>query len=145
MSGIEILGAVAAAIQLAETGLKIVKLISSLPSHVEGAPTWIKRRQAQIQHLVEIARIIQSSSALQTSLVQSLLESCSREAKELEAILADLVIDPAMGTFARYWKAAGSVRKEKRIAAICDRLEEEKSAITLCIVSISSSVQSYAL
>lgn len=58
MSGIEILGAVAAAIQLTETGLKIVKLISSLPSHIEGAPSRIKRRKAQIQHLVEIARII---------------------------------------------------------------------------------------
>ena len=140
MSGLEVLGAVAAAIQLAEIGLRVVKLISTLPSRIKDVPSWVQRRQVQVKHLVEIALSIQSSPALQTDLIQSLLERCSREVENLATILAELVIDPGASTLARYWKAAGGVRKEKHIAAICDKLEEEKSAITLCIVSINSSV-----
>ena len=141
MSGLDVLGAVAAAAQLAATGLEIVKLISSLNSHVKDAPSWIKGRKTQIQHLVDIAGAIQNSPVLQTDLIQSLLESCNREARDLENVLTELDISPTAGILVRYWKAVGGMKKERRIAALCDRIEEEKSALTLCIVSISSSVK----
>ena len=93
-----------------------------------------------MQHLVAIARIVESSPALQTDLIESLLRSYLEEAKCLEASLAQLIADPDPEKIVRYWKAIGGVTKEKRISAICERLEKEKSAITLCIVSIDSLV-----
>ena len=139
MSGLEVLGAVAAAVQLAECGLKIARLITQLRSQVHDAPASLSRRLLQVQHLTEIARLIESSPALQTTLIERLLESCLRDAAELEALFERMVSKSSShGKIAKYWKAVGDMNKEKQISALCDRLEEGKSAITLCIVSVGS-------
>ena len=139
MSGLEVLGAVAAAVQLAECSLKIARLISELRSQVRDAPTSLSRRLSQVQHLTEIARLIETSPALQTKLIETLLESCLRDAASLEGIFERMVAKWSQGgKAAKYWRAIGDMNKEKQIAALCDRLEEGKSAITLCIVSVAS-------
>ena len=135
MSGLEIFGAVAAASQLVEAGSGIVSLISLLRAQVHDAPASFEKRLGQVQHLISIARLIESSPALQTDLIRALLESCRREATQIEALLRELTASIDDGKLKRYWKAVGDVKKEKRLSAICERLEECKSAIVLCIVS----------
>ena len=136
----EILGAVAAAIQLAQVGTKVIKLPFLLLSQFQDAPTSVQKRENQIQHLVAIARAIECSTALQTKLIESLLRRCSQEAKYLKALLTPLIAGSGMRKIARNWKAIAGVMKEKRISATYKRLEEEKSALTLCIVSIDALV-----
>lgn len=138
MSGLEVLGAAASAVQLADAAWKISKFFSSLSSHVKDTPSSVLKRKAQIEHLAEIARLIKNSVVLQTDLIASLLRVCVQEIRDLESLLSKLVDGATSGRIARYWKAVGGIQTEKRISAICDRLEREKTAIILCIVSIDA-------
>ena len=143
MSGLEVLGAAASAIQLADAAWKISKLFSSLSSHVKDTPSSILKRKAQIEHLAEVARLIKNSPVLQTDLIASLLRACVPEIGDLEGLLSKLVDGATSGRIARYWKALGGMQTEKRITTICERLEQEKTAIILCIVSIDAYVPSF--
>jgi N-terminal domain on NACHT_NTPase and P-loop NTPases len=138
MSGLELLGALSGAAQLVDAGLEIIKLISTLCSKLLDAPASIKKRTIEIQHLIEIARLIQQSPSLQTTLISSLLMSCIEKANELRGILASVSARINAGKVEKYWKALGGVMKEKRILEICESLEQEKSALILCIASIDS-------
>ncbi|KAL8826389.1 MAG: hypothetical protein Q9191_003834 [Dirinaria sp. TL-2023a] len=142
MSGLEVLGAAASAIQFADAAWKISKLFSSLSSHVKDTPSSVLKRKAQIEHLAEIARVIKNSLVLQTDLIASLLRACVQEIGELEGLLSKLVDGATSGRITRYWKAIGGIQTEKRISAICERLEREKTAIILCIVSIDANTTS---
>jgi hypothetical protein len=138
MSGLEVLGAVSAAIQLADAGLAIVKFLSILCSTLHDAPEYFKKQSIQIQHLIEVARLIQQNPSLQTTLISSLLMNCNEKAKELEGILGKATAKLNAGKVERYWKTLGGVMKGSRISELCKSLEEEKSALILCIASINS-------
>jgi hypothetical protein len=138
MSGLEVLGAVSGAVQLVEAGLGIIKLLHILCSTLHDAPTSMKRRTVQVEHLIQVARVIEQNPSLQTTLIKSLLLNCVGKSKELECILAHLTASLDAGKVEKYWKALGGVMKEKRISDLCKSLEEEKSAIVLCIASINS-------
>ncbi|KAL8792337.1 MAG: hypothetical protein Q9195_005040 [Heterodermia aff. obscurata] len=142
MAGLEVLGAAASAIQFADAAWKISKLFASLSLHVEGAPSSILKGKEQIEHLAGIADLIKNSLVLQTDLIASLLRACVRETRDLEALLSKLVDGAISGRIARYWNAIGGIQTEKRISAICERLEREKTAIILCIVSIDANATS---
>ena len=76
MSGLEVLGALSGAVQLAEVAFEIVKLLSILCSKLHDAPASIAKRAAQIQHLVAITQLIQQNPTLQTTIINSLLTNC---------------------------------------------------------------------
>lgn len=59
MSGLEVLGAISGAVQLVDAGLGIVKLLHILCSTLHDAPTSTKRRTIQIEHLIQVARVIE--------------------------------------------------------------------------------------
>jgi hypothetical protein len=88
MSGLEALGALSGAVQLADAGFAIVKLLSILCSKLHDAPASIAKRAAQIQHLITIAQLIQQNPTLQTTLISSLLTNCLDKANELREIVA---------------------------------------------------------
>ena len=138
MSGLEIFGALASAIQLADACLQITAFISNLYSKVREAPETIRTRIAQIEQLIEIAKLVEHNTALQTPLIGSVLKRCLEDAGSLLEILKKLDSDASAGRAVKYWKALGGVTKEKRILAICERLEERKSSLALCIASINS-------
>lgn len=140
MSGLEVLGAVAGAIQLVDASLGIIKLLTTICSTLHDAPESINRRAIQLELLVEIARLIQKNPSLQTPLISSLLMNCIDKANELQHILAKFTAKLNSGKIERYWKALGGVIKENKISELCKGLEEEKSALVLCICSIDSSV-----
>jgi hypothetical protein len=82
--------------------------------------------------------VIERTPPLQTASIGSILNNCVREAKELRDILAKVTVGSDAGKAEKYWNAIIGVTKEKRIANICEKLEEEKSAFALCIASIDS-------
>lgn len=138
MSGLEVLGAISGALQLVDAGLRTVKLLHRLCSTLHDTPTSIKRRATQIEHLIQVARVIEQNPSLQTTLINSLLVDCVAKAKHLQSILDHLTASLSSGKIERYWKAIGGVLKEKKISELCNSLGENKSAIVLCIASIDS-------
>jgi hypothetical protein len=83
MSGLEVLGALAAASQLGEQGLKIINYISELYVKVQDAPNSIRKHKAQVEQLIEIEGLIKNNPPLQTDMVGSTLRVCSSEAEKL--------------------------------------------------------------
>jgi hypothetical protein len=138
MSGLEILGALASAVQLADTCLKITISASELFTRVRGAPETIRTRIAQIEQLIEIARLIEHNSALQTPLIGSVLDRCREDTNNLLGILKKLDTEATARKVVKYWTALLGVTKEKKILGIFERLEERKSSLILCIASINS-------
>jgi hypothetical protein len=137
MSGLEVLGVLASAAQLANTCLKITNFATDQFTRVRGAPETIRKRLAEIEQLIEIVRLIEDNPTLQTPLITSVLATCHGDADQLLDILK-IDIQPTVGKVAKYWKALEGVTKEKGILAICERLQEKKSSLTLCIASVNS-------
>lgn len=138
MSGLEILGAVAGAVQLADTCLKIVTYAVDLFSRVRDAPETIRKRLEEVKQLIEIARLIEHNPSLQTPLIASVLAGACANADQLFEILTKIDRQPTDGKVAKYWKALEGITKEKRILAICVRLQENKASLTLSIASINT-------
>jgi hypothetical protein len=138
LSGLEVLGALASAVQLCDTCLKITTSATDLSSRVGGVPETIWKCIAEIEQLIEIARLIEHNHSLQTPLIASVLSTCHGDADQLLDILKNNDIQPTAGKVTKYWKALEGATKEKRILALCQRLQEKKSSLTLCIASVNS-------
>jgi hypothetical protein len=138
MSGLEVLGAVASAVQLADTCMKVATCATDLFSRIRDAPETIQKRIMAIEQLVEIARLIEHNPSLQTPLIASILTGARADADQLFEILTKIDAQPTAGKVVKYWKALEGVIKEKKILAICDRLQEIKASLTLNIASINS-------
>lgn len=136
MSGVEVLGVVVAASQLLEQGIRVAGAISELYRKVRDVPDSIRQQSVQVEQLIEIAKLIETNSALQTNLISSIIAVCTSEARGLLAILLDLI--PTTESFRpeKIWKALVAVNKEKRILAQLAKLEQGKSSLALCIETI---------
>jgi hypothetical protein len=138
MAGVEVLGALAAASQLTEQGLKIAIFISDLYSKVRDAPESIRKRSVQVEQLINIAKLIEHNPSLQIDSVGSILRNCTGEAEKLKEILENISTAAGDGKARRLWKALDGVAKEKRILALFANLEREKSSLALCIETIDA-------
>jgi len=137
MSGLEVLGAFASAVQLASTCLEITAFAIDLFSRVRGTPEAVKKRIAEIEQLIQITRLIEHNPSLQTTLIASVLSTCHGDAAQLLQILRKIDTQAPAGKVVKYWKALEGVIKERTILAICGRLQEKKASLTLCIASIN--------
>jgi hypothetical protein len=138
MSGLEVLGALASAVQLADTCLTITAFVIDLFTRVDRAPEAIRKRVVEIEQLIEITRLIEHNSTLQTPLMTSVLAACHGDADQLLDILKKIDIQPIAGMATKCWKALVGVTKEKRILAICERLQGKKNSLILCIANVNS-------
>lgn len=138
MAGVEVLGALAAASQLAEQSLQIAIFISNLYSKVRDAPESIRKQSVQLEQLIDIAKLIEHNPPLQTDLVGSILRNCVGEVEKLQEILTNISTAAGDGKVRKLWKALDGVAKEKRILALLANLEREKSSLALCIKTIDS-------
>jgi hypothetical protein len=137
MYGLQVLGALGSAVQLCDTCLKITTSATDLFSGVR-VPETIRKCIAEIEQLIKIARLIERNHSLQTPLIASVLSTCHGDADQLLDILKNNDIQPTAGKVTEYWKALEGATKEKRILALCERLQEKKSSLTLCIASVNS-------
>lgn len=138
MAGVEVLGALAAASQLAEQGLKIVIFISDLYSKVRDAPESIRKQSVQVEQLINIAKLIEHNPSLQIDSVGSILRNCTGEAEKLKEMLENISTAAGDGKAKKLWKVLDGVAKEKRILALFANLEREKSSLALCIETIDA-------
>ena len=132
MSGIEIIGLVASASQLALYSIKITTCLAEICKRVQDAPVRIRQHSDQIRQLQSTVQLVQQNHLLQTAHVYAHINATLEQAKTLSAILEQLTKDYSRGSIRKYWKILKATR-EKEILDIFDRLEKEKSALILCI------------
>ena len=138
MAGIEILGALAGAVQLADICIRVAESLSTLLLRVADVPISLSTQKAHLAQLVQIMRLIQCCPSLQTPVVASILTSLISEVKALQGIVLKASAGATAGKAKTYWKSLETVLKGQRIASVCARLEKEKNSLTLCIATIDS-------
>ena len=138
MYGLEVIGAIAAAGQLIEQGTKIVRFVSDLYSKIQNAPESIRGQVVQVEQLIDISRLIERNPSLQTNAVASILRTCLLDAKKLHEILGKLSISAQDGKAKKIWKALDGLTKEKKIDALFQNLEQQKSSLALSIQAVDS-------
>ncbi len=129
MSGLEILGAVAAASHLIEQGLKIIDLCSRF----RDGPELVSKQSVYVKQLIEIAQQVEKNQSLQTAVIGSTLRQCLSKATKLMGILSKIYAASEDGKVMKWKKAVAGVAKEKEILALLVELEQEKSSLTLYI------------
>lgn len=130
---VTILGATAAASQLAVQGLKITVLLCQLGSQIRDARHSTNRRVEQVEQLISIARQITTNPPLLTERMAPVLKTCLEEAENLEKILRKLVISPKHNRTLRFARSLKAVVEEKKINAHFERLERIKGSLSLGI------------
>ncbi len=138
MAGIEILGAVASAVQLIDICLRVTESLSTFSSRVIDVPISISKQKAHLAQLVQVMRLIQHCPSLKTAVLVPILTSVTIEVRALQDILGKVTPEATAGKAKIYWKSLDCAFKEKKILSVCRRLEEEKNTLTLCIAAIDS-------
>ena len=134
---LSILGAIAAASQLAQQAFEIIKFFSDLYAKIQDAGESIRTRMLHIEQLIDISKLIAKTPTLQTTAIQSVLVICLRTTITLRDILQELSSDKE-GLLRRIMKAVKAVRKEDKIMILLNNIERDKSSLALCIHQIDA-------
>ena len=134
---LSILGAIAAASQLAQQASEIIKFFSDLYAKVQDADESIRTRMLHIKQLIDISKLIAKTPTLQTTSIQSVLVTCLRTTITLRDILQELSSDKE-GLLRRIMKGVKAVRKEDKIMILLDNIERNKSSLALYIHQIDA-------
>ena len=132
MSGLAALGVVASASQLAAYGIKIATSVSQIYKDIQDAPRQIREQSKQIRELIELTTLIEQHKVFQSPIILPHLEATLLEARALYGILRGVAANYAEKSIWRYWKLL-NCNHENQILAGFNKLEREKSALTLCI------------
>ncbi|KAE9363880.1 TPR-like protein [Stipitochalara longipes BDJ] len=138
MDPINILGAVAAASKLLSQALEITRLLSDLCGKVKEAPDTIRKQIAQVQQLVDLARLVTGNPALQKDSIASILHTCLGTAAQCLTTLKKASPTDGDGKLKKAQKVVRALMKENEIARLLEDLEREKASLVLCIHEIDS-------
>ncbi|KAL6713117.1 hypothetical protein ACLMJK_009238 [Lecanora helva] len=133
MSGIEVVGLLASASQLAAYIVKISRSVFEIYCRVQNAPKRIQEHTEQIEQLIATARLIQKYRQLHTNNVNAHTVCTLKQARLLHEILVKVKEEYGCETsLKRHWRRLKGTC-EKEILAGFERLEKEKSALLLSI------------
>jgi hypothetical protein len=135
MSGLEALGALASAAQVAAYMVKVAAFLSDVFEKLKHAPERIRQHAHQIERLIDITLHIKENSSLHTQLIFAQLDSTIAQAYSLQALLGKLLSQYTQSSFRRrFWKALEG-RKEKQLLVALQNLEREKTGLSLCLTA----------
>jgi hypothetical protein len=137
MAGVEALGALGALAAISQLVGHIFKITGCI-SKFRDAPKSIREQSAQVEHLVDITKVIEQNPSHQTTTVESILRDCIGDAEKLQEILRRISLDAGDGKVKKVWKTYDRVTKEKEILALFKKLEQRKTSLMLCIEATSS-------
>lgn len=135
MSGFEVIGAVAAAGQFVEQGIKIVKLVKSVYGQLEDAPGQIQQRSERLRDLISIAERIEQTKALQTTEAESILNRCRAHAAQLLSKLESIDFNRNDSFGKKAMRAVGGVMEEEDVLKLVDTLDKELTPLGLLVSS----------
>jgi hypothetical protein len=127
-----ILGAAAAATQLAEQACSLLKFFSSLYGKMKEAPELTQARVSHIEQLQSVSNLIKNTKPLQTSEVQAILVACLQTTVDLNKILEKCSLE-RKNLLKRTLQSVKVVHREDRVIVLLDRIEKQKSLLALCI------------
>ena len=131
----EIVGVVAAAIELAKVSFAIFETISK----IREAPQAVAARAGQARQLADLAQLIQRTPRLNASpVLDAALRDCLRDVEAMRVVVEGCTLADDAGRAGRAWKALGSAARERRLTELGTRLEQRKSMLVLCISSIDA-------
>jgi hypothetical protein len=139
MSGVEVIGAISSVAQLVDVCFRVIQSLSDLLSTVRRIPEAMKQRQANVEQLQEILRMIRDCPVLQTANIGQVLERIATKLQNLRGILQKLINTSDKG-IKKYCRALFGAVQEKRIISVFNELESDKTMLILCIVNVDSSL-----
>ena len=140
MSGIEALGAVASAAQLAYYLFEAASMIVKQFKKLRNVSKRLQQHIDTVDNLLGVAEQVRSNQWLQTPAIALLLGVVLRHAEHAQKLLPNLERNSSKNLWLtlNYWRAYQHTRKEEEVLQIFATLEEHKSALTLCILEIQS-------
>ena len=141
MSGVEVLGALASAAQLAYYVIQANSVIIEQVKRLRNASVKFQQHADTATQLIAFARVVQSNQWLQTESMAALLQAILGRAEDVRKLLPRVQHydkTARLSFVTSYWKAFQTLRKEERILAIFAGLEEQKSALVLCILELQT-------
>ncbi|OCL12845.1 TPR-like protein [Glonium stellatum] len=135
MSGVEVLGVVAAVSQLTKYWLEVVNDISEFSNEMRGASSRINRLNCWVQDVIAITNSIKAHSGSQDGLIGPVVARCGLEAEALQSELQKLSIIMKGGKMAKIKGVILFNRKEKGITRLVESIERSKSTINICLLS----------
>jgi hypothetical protein len=139
MSGVEVIGAISSVAQLVDVCFRVIQSLSDLLSTVRRIPEVMKQRQANVEQLQEILRMIRDCPVLQTANIGQVLESIATKLQNLRRILQKLINTSDKG-IKKHCRALFGAVQEKKIISTFNELESDKTMLILCIVNVDSSL-----
>ena len=127
-----VLGAAAAAAQLADQAFSLVIFFTDLYGKIKEAPELTQARVAHIEQLQSVSILIKKTKPLQTNEVQAILVACLQTTIDLNNILKKYSSEKR-SLLKRTLQSVKAVHKEERVIVLLDRIEKQKSLLALCI------------
>lgn len=125
MSGIEIIGVVAAAEQFAEVVFKTIKLVKSVTDQIQNAPDQMRQKIRRLESLASLAKQIQNTKALQTEDVDKILKRCECHVQSLQDLLKKISFESHDSMIKKTWRAIIGLKEETDISKLFDILDQE--------------------
>jgi hypothetical protein len=133
-SGLEVLGALAAASQIAEQVLRIVKLVQS----IRDAPEEVLQHIASLQQLASVVESIKANPSYQSRQVAEILSLINTKTSAISDTLDKLQTDPSNSKASVFKKAVNSTWNSDNVANKLDQIERDKTTLALCLAQIDA-------
>ena len=133
MSGVEVLGTLAAGSQLLGYIFKIGEALFELRDHIKHSPARIRSYVEQLESLACTVQYIQGNQKLHTHVVETLLRAISQKVDALNKILRTSFSGVTHRSSKRYFRIYGEKKTERRIKESLAALEGDKINLVLCI------------
>ena len=132
MSGLEVLGAVASAAQLAAYSIKIARFLGDIYGKAQNHHHQITVHISLINQLIDTAIRIQQNESLRLTFIDSQLQSTLSEARSLSIFLEKLSAGYTGHWVQRSWTIVRGA-SEREVLTRLERLEKAKMTLALCI------------
>ncbi|KAL3425405.1 hypothetical protein PVAG01_02196 [Phlyctema vagabunda] len=142
MSGVEVLGALAATVQIVSYAPVIIQTISQIYGAFKNAPVEIQQGCRHLEDLLDTVETIKLNESLQTSSTKAHLETLKQRIVALLAILTGIVSRLDRPPLKRIFTICSRPRYEVRIAKALGQIEGDKSALVLNILNINAQLAS---
>ena len=133
-----VLGAIAAASQIAQQCIDIAKMIASLYSKIHDAPNSIRSQIRLVDQVVAITRLIERNTSLQTDWMASALTTCLETTRQLLDELSKISTSAGDGRVRRVWKGLVGLTVEEKLQGLFAQLEQGKSSLAVYIGTIDA-------
>jgi hypothetical protein len=140
MSGVEVLGVVASAVQLVDCVLRISNTLLEISERLHEYPARLHSHVDQVKHLIQAARLAEGNPSLHTPTIHAHVKTTLAAAAELQTTLERIAVDYSQKSWAhRYLKIIlRGAFEERQLVAKFVNLERQKSDLIFCISVVHS-------